>query len=313
MSEHRDMHRTHPDSRLPADFDDGPGRSTLDPPWFDDHNDGYQQRRRRWLIIAAAIVPWAVVLGLLVLRGGGDVDAVGEPSASFSSSADPQQHDRQHPAAAGSELTVHQLQGNWRSTPGADAAAAVATMVARSWITGVAPQLDLIGRPDTHAAMYAEHLTVEAIEQIDQTLAVVTLLASVFDGELRVAIRRLAVPIWTGQSTVRPAGQPWWLPEVELDSAPLSGEVVDDPQLILAAAEAISAAGYQNVELTQLERTDAWPWRATVRATTPAGMQVTTPVLLRQHVDRFVVAGTVLDSEHGQPANANLGIGGFLP
>lgn len=196
----------------------------------------------------------------------------------------------------GGVLGLTELRGDWRIGPESGDLAAVAAIVARAWLTGVEPVLS-VGDLDPLEGHYVEHLVVEAVERPSTDTAVATLAAVVLEdgGEGFVArVRRLAVPLVVGPAGGRPAGPPWFLPAPDLRPAALPTVPVDDPAVLLAAAEAVTAAGYLDAELHALERTDHGPWVARISARTPDGVAVDGPVWLRRHLDGFVVAGTPL-------------------
>lgn len=229
---------------------------------------------------------------------GADVAAPGGTAADGQGPSD-------HPAGASppaddpadrDELWAVEYHGPWRSTAGVEEAAALAVVVARGWLTDVDPRLHLDELTPVGTGRYVEHLVVEAVEVPAPEHAVVTLLAVLLDGddELVARVRRLGVPIAFGRDGAQPGGEPWWLPGPSLTARPPTTTPVDDPQELLAASEALAAAGYTDVALDRLERTDGPAALATVAARTPDGEQVDGTVWLRWHVDRYVVAGLAL-------------------
>ncbi len=284
-----------------------------DSPWFDDE-DGLARgdgRRRIRLLLAAATVPWLVVV-LLVVRQAGEVpEPVGETAADPVAADEPPQ-----PAAVATDdadeatdpvevLSLTEIRGDWRMGVGDGDVAAVAVLVARAWLTGVDPILPINGF-DPYPDGYAEHLVVEAIERPDAGAAIVTLTAIVLEPDangLAATPRRLAVPLMLDDG-VHPAGEPWWLPEPVLEPVTVELEPVSDPEEQLAAAEALTAAGYLDVELLTLGNADGWPWIAQVRARTPGGAVVEGPVWLRRHLHGFVVVGTPLPDTVTRPVDA---------
>jgi hypothetical protein len=128
---------------------------------------------------------------------------------------------------------------------------ALAVVVARAWLTDVDPRLELDGLPSAGTGRYVEHLVVEAVELPAPEHAVVTLLAVLLEGEeeLTAVVRRLAVPIAFDGDGAQPGGTPWWLPEPSLEARPPSTTPVEDLEELLAATEALHAAGYTDVAL----------------------------------------------------------------
>lgn len=304
--------------------------------WFDEDESELPAgtgRRRLRILLAAAALPWLVV-GALVLRPGAlpsaptpgpatvESDSVPDDSVPPDDAAwpdGPGHGDQPSPPGSGEagadepselgtpneagEIAIAEIRGDWRLGPEDGDLAAIATVVARAWLTGMEPILPLDGIvPDPGG--YAEHLVVDGIERPDAGAAVVTLTAVVLaasDDGFDARVRRVAVPLVVTGDGVRPAGVPWWLPEPDLDLAHVEVTPIDDPTEQLAAAEAIAAASYGNVELRGLGRTAGWAWVADVVATTPGGAQVDGPVWLRRHLGGFVVAGTPPPSS--PPAN----------
>lgn len=270
--------------------------------WLDDvidpGDDPPRRSPRGALVLAVAAAPWLVVAALLVLPRGapaapGATPADTPAAHSTHDATGTASHDAAIAATPGSLtdlLGVTQLQGGWRSAPGADAAVAIATIAARSWLVEHDPQLAALGA----TARLAVEIVPEAVEQVTGDLVVVTLLATdARAGASHAGVRRVAMPVWLRGTDAQPAGAPWWLPEPALVPTVLAGEPVGDAHELLAASEALHAAGYVDVEVLSLERTDSWPYRAQVRARTPDGRDVSTPVLLRRHLGGFAVAGTV--------------------
>lgn len=301
------------------------------PEWLDqpDGEDPPRRSRRRPALLIAASVPWLLVVALLVLpdRLGSDVDGEHTPDADGELAEDQRDPssmgaevpgadgghgpaDAGEPSDAGTDplvaatpdlddgvITAVEVRGLWRIEPGLEEAAALAMVVARAWLTGLAPVLTLDAvPPDRSGHGYAEHLVVEAVEQPAEGAAVVTIVAIVLDGEdLDPVVRRLAVPIALSAGGPRSAGAPWELPPPALDPVELAREPIDDPDLLLAAADALRLAGLTDHTLLELHRTNGWPVLATVDA--PGGAAPTV-VWLREHVGGFVVSGTTL-AGHG--------------
>jgi hypothetical protein len=198
---------------------------------------------------------------------------------------------------------IAEHRGNWRIGHGEGATASLATAVARAWLTGVEPRLAISGIAPDRDRTYVEHLVVEAIERPADGAAVVTLLAVVLDNDEDVrsaGVQRLAVPIAETVAGPRPAGSPWRLPAPDLTPAPLVGEPVEDPELSLAAHDALEAGGLADggrIELTSLVRTSGWPWIAHVRVhpSPDAELDGASPweaaIWLRRHLDGFALTG----------------------
>ncbi len=297
--------------------------------WFEGperEDQGPSPSRRRWLLPLIA-VPWLVVAALLVLPGRMGSEAglsepattagPGEPavgadtagpvpddlSAHASTDADPAARSDAPPpttdpqVGAGPELPavtleLEELRGRWRVGPGSEEAAALAIVIARAWLTGLGPRLELeAASPDPTS--YAEHLVVEAVEHPSPRTTVVTLLAVLLsdpeDADAAVEVRRLAVPLATGGGTPQPAGAPWSLPGPTLAQAEADLRPLDDPDAALAADTALAVAGLGELAVTELRTADGWP----VVAHASDGEHEHT-IWLRPHLDGFVVAGSTL-------------------
>lgn len=293
----------------------------MDPPT----EEAERPRRRLHRLVVLAAVPWAIVAVLvgwrgdradtdaaLVTAGGSAESVVHDHTGADGPALEPDDElpagsDVRTPAAAadagpaGGEasesagLVVETWQGGWRELPGDGATVAVAAAVARAWLTGLEPVLEVAGVAPDGDTGYAEHLTVEAIERPGPGAAVVTFSAVVLDGSEPAAarLRRVAVPVDEREADPRPAGTPW---EVEgLDLTPASPQVADElgGQHWPAAEAALRAAGFVDAELRGLQRTTAWPVLASIRTQTADGPRDQV-VWLRRHLDRFVVAGLPL-------------------
>lgn len=184
-----------------------------------------------------------------------------------------------------------------RVAPDEREAAAVATLVARAWLTGVGPRLDVPGLAGP-AGSYAEHLVVEAVDHPAPGAAVVTLLALVLRAEgdtyRDAEVQRVAVPLWFDGDGARPAGPPWRLPPPGLAVAsPQVSEAITDPEVLAAAGEALAAAGYAVTEVVSLGRVQGWPLVVTAVATAPGSDAPAEHVVwLREHLGELVVAGS---------------------
>lgn len=297
-----------------------------DPVWFDDPEDASAPRRgsRRAVVLAIAAIPWVLVAALVLLpdrtvdpAGGTPTPAaVADPSAEAGNpavqSSDPAPITPPPPTEdrvganvdADVDTGIRPPEGDAGATQPdigpklstRDSLAAVATVVARAWLTGVSPHLDVPGLTPTDPSSYAEHVVVEAIDQHDPHLAVVTVLAVLLREEaegLRVDTRRVAVPLAITDGRVHPADEPWWLPSPDLRSGDLPSEPQTDPAWFEAAVTGLEDVGLEDVEVTALERTDRWPWRAHVAARTADGQSIDGPVWLRWNGQGFEVAGYV--------------------
>ena len=312
-----------------------------DPVWFDEPEEVTDHRHgpRRTVVIAIAAVPWVLVAALVLLsdRSVDPATPAGPPAVAADPGHDVDTQSPSGPAAGAATEEVTEgsrptdpagpsgsaparplvpEDGSAAADAGAawhhrlsrelatrDALTAVATVVARAWLTGVSPHLDVPGLTPTDPATYAEHVVVEAIEQDDPHLAVVSVLAVLLretSEGLRVETRRVAVPLAITDGHVQPAGAPWWLPTPDLRSVELPTETQTDPAWFEAAATALQAAGLQDVEVTALERTDRWPWRAHITARTAGGGAIDGPVWLRWNGQGFELAGTVPASTSSQ-------------
>lgn len=272
------------------------------PPWaaWEEPEPPPPARRTPWLLVAG-VVPWLVLAVVLAGRGTGAAPA---PAASADpvAGAVPGDAPLDGSAPAGGVATAPTtppgriIASGGRTAPDEREATAAAVVVARAWLTGVGPALDLAGaRPEP--ARYAEHLVVEAIDHPAPGAVVVTVLAVLLHAEGdrydAAEVRRLAVPLWFDADGARPAGAPWALPAPTFPGAPPATEPVADPDVALLAADALDAAGYAVDEVVSIGRTDGWPLVATVVARAPGRSQPDTHVVwLRRHLGRLVVAGT---------------------
>ncbi len=294
--------------------------------WLDDAPEPEHERRdprRRFVVVGMAAIPWVIVAALLLAPDGAANDGVGSDASTEEAGevSDPSEAAPDDPAdgslateGATDDMTP---EPSTRSGPTTmaddgpspvsprvasesgmvrDALAARATIIARAWLTGVAPHLDVPGLTPADPTSYAEHVVVEAVDQSDPPAAVVTLLAVLLretpEG-LRADIRRVAVPLVIESGQAQPAGEPWWLPSPDLHSVELPSEDQTDPAWFEAAADGLRAAGLEDVQVSALARTDRWPWRAQVRARTPDGEQIDGPVWLRWNGVGFDLAGAV--------------------
>ena len=301
--------------------------------WFEGPERGDEEPgagRRRWLLPLMA-VPWLVVVALLVLPGRAGPDpappaavttpaptpdladtpghlpdepsVIGEPQGEMAATPEGPATSTDEGASPPPEqpavtLELEELRGRWRVGPGSEEEAALAVVIARAWLTGLGPRLEVEGAaPDPRS--YAEHLVVEAVEHPSPRTSVVTLLAVLLsdpeDADAAVEVRRLAVPLATDGAVPRAAGSPWSLPGPELSPVEVDLQPLDDPAATLAADTALAVAGLGQLAVTELRTADGWP----VVARASDGEQEHT-IWLRPHLDGFVVAGSTLSGATGQ-------------
>lgn len=228
--------------------------SRRDDDWLDDLE---PDRPRRRLSLVLSVLPWLVVAALLLLPGRLGAGATSEqaatdaPSAATEPTTGPDASEAPAEEARAGRGDDPAVQRDARgSDPGTGPdlqLAAAATIVARSWLTGVEPTLEVVGlEPDPPVARYAEHLVVETIDAAGNDRAVVTLLAVVLsgDGWLDAEVLRVAVPLVVEPTGPRAAGSPWLLPAPMLASTSLELEPLEDPDLLLAAHDALVSAGF---------------------------------------------------------------------
>jgi hypothetical protein len=289
-----------------------------DSTWLDELDDDGPGRPRRALLVLAAL-PWLLVIALLVLPGrlGGDEPAdvqatgaavphsEGRVGSAPGTRDDPDRDDRNgvpEPGAAdaGAGVAAHPAPEERSDTEvaGADTighrdpieveAGALAIIVARGWLTGLAPVLDIAGTPPPVADRYAEHLVVEAIDRPGPEAAVVRVVAVVLSGssQLEASIERLAVPLALTPEGPQPAGAPWPLRPPTTETLLPAFDAIDDAEQLLAAREALADAGFDPDLLVGLGATSGWPVIATLSDTT------TPEVWLVRDGDGFLVAGT---------------------
>jgi hypothetical protein len=290
--------------------------------WLDDDGRGGSapSTGRPRVILVLAALPWLVVIALIVRPGPASISvdrsgssdltpgsALEHPDGPVAESPAPDPGAASDPlplAASASDhpgLELTEIRGRWRVAPGPEEATALAVVVARAWLTGLEPRLDVEGIEPVPGELYAEHLVVEAVEQASPEAAVVTLLAILLDGgdDLRTTVRRLAVPIAFERDGPRPAGPPWWLPGPQLEPLDPERMPLEDPEDLLAASHAIQAVGFEDVRLHGVWRTSGWPVIAEATGTAPDGSRLDGPIWLRRHLDGFVVAGSPMSRSGG--------------
>lgn len=314
--------RTDVDATIDTDRDvDVPG-------FWDDTWDEPEVRptpRRWWLVAAAA--PWLVVLAVFLRpdgaapsspsagagAGGGDrvTDAADSPAADRpvpdgrATRADPAGGETPLGAAADQDAAARTavdavIAAGTRSRRDLGGVVTLAAVAARAWVTGVGPTLaagDLTG----HDGLYLEHLLLEGVDHPSPGAAVVTFATLVLhaeDGAYDGAeARRVAVPVVLDEGAGPTlAGEPWWLDAATVEHAPVQAtDAVEDPERLADAGAALSAAGYAEVAVESLARTDGWPWIVTFTAQPPAGDTPRRRTLwLRPDQQRgFVVAGDI--------------------
>lgn len=312
-----------------------------DPMWLEEPQEPTRRGlgSRRWLVLVIAAIPWAIVAALVLLprdtpheppsavapelgpaptaspeptdrAADPSVDTADDPAVPSTPPDGATSPERRTPPSSGAATLPESSEA---SAAARDRLAATATVIARAWLTGVAPHLGAGGLEPVDATSYAEHLAVEAIEHRDPHLAVVSLLAVLVredpDG-LVVDHRRVAVPLAVDDDRVHPVGSPWWLPAPDLDAVELPAEELTDPGWVEAAVDGLLAAGLEDVEVRRLARTSRWPWRADVVATTPEGERIDGPVWLRWTEHGFQLAGLTQPAEAlavAPPADARRG------
>lgn len=270
---------------------------------------------RRWLLLAA-VVPWLVVGAIIMTgergdpSGGAAADAppaVAPTGTTGTTAPDPiatPTTDPTVPVEATGAPTTGDPGGSLRvlaspTGPGMRGQAeGLALVVARSWLSTRPAGVPVEGLTPAPGAdqRYVEHLAVEAVDHPARGALVVTVRAIVLpvEGDVYGAARhlRLAVPVVLDIDHPRLGGAPWLLPSSPVALDPPERAPVDDPDLMLAAVEAVGAVGYRDVELLELSRTDGWAWVAELQARAPEEDAVRRhEVWLRSDVGRLVVAG----------------------
>jgi len=269
-----------------------------------------------------AVVPW-IALVVLVVQGGRTPaptppgDAAPAPVVAAAPTAAPTPSDPASvlPEPAPSSARIVTSPGQDVSdtvvTSGGLARAsllhvtAVALASARDHLGGAAPPLLLDG-PRGPADRYVEHLQLEALDHPAPGAVVAVVVAIVLhrgeDAFDRAELVRLGVPLLTEGGIARLAGTPWRLPaaDLEVDAPPL--DPLDDPDLLVEAGRALTAAGYRDVEVTAMGRTATWALAVTVTAAAPGEDAAREhEVWLRPHLDGLVVAGWRPEPQEATP------------
>lgn len=277
------------------------------PPWETFDEPARPGRGRRLMLLAA--IPWALVALLMLRTVTGEVPPAPAAPGSVVPSTGAQRPvptPAPRPSAAASPDPASEpvaLRFGARVAPGPGDAAAVAVVVARTWLGTVGPEPPVeVGDDEVadgdHPPVYAEHLAVEAVDLPTPDAAVVTVVAVVLDavdGSYTSArIVRLGVPVTLDRSGAHPAGDPWWLPAPDLATHPIPFHAVEDPDLLTRAAAALGSAGYRDVSVHELATSPTWPLRVTATAVAPGSDAPDDHVVwLRDHLGELVVAGVL--------------------
>lgn len=315
-------------SEATHDHSDGTGRQEPNPLRWDlleDENERTRLPRRRWVLGVAALAPW-IVAGAVVVRSlSAPVPAEVTPSAAGSASAHgdlggaaPVHEGRSEGRSGGRSVDtggapnemdegyVTVLEPGGRVVPDVGDAAALALIAGRHWLGDLGAGLELgLGRAGTGS--YVEHLAVESFDMPGAGSVVVSLVAVLLDvGEdtyTGARVVRIAVPVLLDGDGARLAGDPWWLSPPDLTVADLAWSPIEDPGELLQAAEALTAAGFTEVDVHALSSSASWPHRVEVSAVAPGATSAATQtVWLRRHLDGFVVAGALPSRGYTDPA-----------
>ena len=261
---------------------------------------------RRWLLMAA-VVPWLVVVAIMVGSDRGAPATTPPPATAptgrpaDASATTPSAPRSPTPTAKPSttpRATVPVVLDGSSGPSSRGAAEGVAVVTARAWLSSrpAGPTVGGLQPAPGADRRYVEHVVVESVDHPAPGAAVVTVRAVVLpvEGDRYGAAHqiRVAVPVDLGPDTATLAGAPWPLPVEDLAVAPPTTTPVEDPDLRLAAVDAVVAAGYRDVELDALERSSGWAHVARVTARAPGEDAPRDHVLwLRSDVGRLVVAG----------------------
>jgi hypothetical protein len=267
-------------------------------PWFDDDGPSASRPRRTGVALAIA-APWMVAAAVLVHGATADADG---PSATAAEDVGPEGaddlSDPEDPAVEPADVADPDVPGSagpHHETPSAGAPAAgprdvdprvvdgpttadartLATIVARAWLSGTGPDLDVPGITPQRG-VYLEHVAAGAVEVPGADTAVVTvhlvLLGSSEDRYDEVVVRRAAVPLTVTDDEVHPAGPPWWLPDPPVLTSHLPETVpLDDPDLLAEVTATLADAGVDDAEVIELGRGQGDLLVASVRGAGPHG------------------------------------------
>lgn len=287
----------------------GPGRPPppARAPYADDWSGRPGPPRRRRVLLLAAALPWVVVAALLLGGRGPTPEAptpqptAPVPTATPSGGGSPGMAPVADASEAATTPPVDEIAtaSTAVGTSVTGRAAAVAVRVVRAWLSshhaGEPPAG--LGHAPGADTRYVEHVVVEGIDLPAPGALVVTVTALVLPVEQNrygaFEVRRLAVPLRLDGAATVLAGAPWPLPVDDVALGELTTNPVDDPDLQLAAVEALQDAGYRDVTVERLARSEGWPWVVHATARGPGEAQPRAHVVwLRADVGRLVVAGT---------------------
>ncbi len=306
-----------PPSRPEAEAAPGPEP----PPWdaFEEPEPEPEPTRRSVRLLVLAAIPWAVV-AVLVFRTMG-TDAAPAPAAPSDvpspiapALAETATGPADVPSAPGAtdarNASTHApaaVRFGVRVAPGPADVAAMAVLVARTWLGDVGPEPSVEVGAAEAPPVYVEHVAVEAVDIPTSDTAVATVVAIVLDTAddtyTSARVVRLAVPVALDRTGAHPAGDPWWLPVPDLTARPLAWTPVEDPELLTRAGAALEAAGYRDVSVIDLATSSTWPVRVTAEAVAPGSERTGEHVVwLRDHLGDLVVAGA-LPPAHRSPAH----------
>lgn len=274
------------------------------------------RRPRRWLL-GAAVAPWLVFVVMLAGDRASPVTPPAtdpaptdpptvEPTASTPAPTD--RDDSPSDGPSGSAL----LLGGPAGPSSLDVARGLALVVARSWLSTrpSGPTIEGLVPEEGADRRYVEHVAVETVDHPARGAAVVVVTALVLpiqDDTYGVGEHvRVAVPFLVDASGARLGGPPWRLDPVPAALTEVAATPVVDVDLHLAATEALLDAGYRDVVVDTLARSEGWAWVVEARGRAPGRDVVEThAVWLRVDVDRLVVAGNAAPlAPRPQPTDA---------
>lgn len=232
---------------------------------------------RRLILFVIAALPWIVVAAMLMRPVAAPPPAPTTPLPTTAAQAgeDPELAQTvlpEFPDDAGT-ATIAGTNATTLGNLGTDATlAATALDVAHRTLGGHAGDVPS-GLVAGTADRYVDHSAVERIVHRTAGAAIVIVTATVLvardDVWSTISHVRLAVPLTFIGSVPVSAGPPWPLLRPPLDVSIPAATLLDDEQLTAAAATAITAAGYRDVDVSALFSTDVWPLVAEVTATAP--------------------------------------------